>query len=98
MRSDCKEHSWRIEVEKVAHELIGMLRFNAIGSEDLSRKVPKVVRHYYVRPTYDGSRQNVSIVDIWKLEPGLKGFVGGDKAIRYRGVHQLARSLQGHGV
>ena len=84
----------RREAELVAEEFVGMLRFQAIGSESLGRKMTLVLSDDGIAAADDGGRKHMAVVGIGKIESRDEVLIALNQTIPRRLVHQVAGALE----
>jgi hypothetical protein len=78
----------------IYQELVGMLRFDAVGCERAVRKVFKIVGDDNIAAAHDGCGQDVTVVGIGQRERGNERLIARDKTVAHARVHEGARALE----
>ena len=89
-----RERSFRVGIEQIGDEHVGMLRGEAVGSQTVSREVAQVAGHDQVRPAFSRRGQHMEVVGVRQIKSGGSCRVSCHNGMGKVPVHHRAGSFQ----
>ncbi|VEF41437.1 Uncharacterised protein [Bordetella bronchiseptica] len=82
-------HRCCIKVKEILHKLVGMLRFNSVGSEHVCWEIPLIEGHDHAGTAADGRSENMAIVGVGQSQPCNEIFIPIYQTIGDCAIHQV---------